>query len=109
MDTLFSGNALKRIRSLGLPCISKQQTTRLGSSNNDIKMKKPVWINPFLVFAVFVLIPASALLAQTNTEAGDIIEPDGNAAEELAKASQNPVANMISLPLQNNTNFDFGP
>lgn len=30
-------------------------------------------------------------------------------AAELAKAAQNPVASMISLPFQNNTNFDFGP
>ena len=29
--------------------------------------------------------------------------------EELAKAAQNPVANMISLPLQNNTNFGIDP
>ena len=28
---------------------------------------------------------------------------------ELAKAAQNPIANMISLPLQNNTNFNYGP
>jgi hypothetical protein len=35
---------------------------------------------------------------------------DGAAAEsagELAKKTQNPVADLISLPLQNNTNFDF--
>ncbi len=30
-------------------------------------------------------------------------------AQELAKATQNPLANLISLPFQNNTNFDFGP
>jgi len=30
-------------------------------------------------------------------------------AEELAKAAQNPIANMISLPFQNNTNFNVGP
>src|SRR5208283_251275 len=29
--------------------------------------------------------------------------------EELAKAAQNPIANMISLPFQNNTNFNVGP
>jgi len=29
--------------------------------------------------------------------------------EELAKAAQNPVANMISLPLQLNTSLDWGP
>lgn len=28
--------------------------------------------------------------------------------EELAKASQNPIANMISFPFQNNTNFGIG-
>ena len=30
-------------------------------------------------------------------------------AAELAKAAQNPIADMISLPFQNNTNFDVGP
>ena len=29
-------------------------------------------------------------------------------AEELAKAAQNPIANMISVPLQNNTNGGIG-
>ncbi len=29
--------------------------------------------------------------------------------EELAKAAQNPIANMISLPFQNNTNLNIGP
>jgi hypothetical protein len=29
--------------------------------------------------------------------------------EELAKAAQNPIANMISVPFQNNTNFNVGP
>jgi hypothetical protein len=30
-------------------------------------------------------------------------------AEELAKLAQNPVANLVSLPFQNNTNFNVGP
>ena len=30
-------------------------------------------------------------------------------AEELAKLAQNPVGNLISLPFQNNTNFNVGP
>jgi hypothetical protein len=30
-------------------------------------------------------------------------------AEELAKLAQNPVGNLISLPFQNNTNFNYGP
>ena len=28
---------------------------------------------------------------------------------DLAKAAQNPIANMISVPFQNNINFDVGP
>lgn len=30
-------------------------------------------------------------------------------AADLAKASQNPLANMVSVPFQNNTNFGIGP
>ena len=30
-------------------------------------------------------------------------------ADALARAAQNPVANMISLPFQNNTNLQYGP
>jgi len=30
-------------------------------------------------------------------------------AEELAKLAQNPIANLISVPFQNNTNFGYGP
>ncbi len=29
--------------------------------------------------------------------------------EDLAKAAQNPIADMASLPLQNNSNFNYGP
>ena len=29
--------------------------------------------------------------------------------EDLAKAAQNPLANVMSFPFQNNTNFDYGP
>ena len=44
-----------------------------------------------------------ALLAST----GEIFAQDDIAA--LAEAAQNPLASMISLPFQNNTNFDYGP
>jgi len=42
-----------------------------------------------------------------------VVSPGARAEEEsdadLAKAAQNPLANMVSLPFQNNTNFDTGP
>jgi hypothetical protein len=37
------------------------------------------------------------------------IEAGEDEAAELARAVQNPIADMISLPFQNNTNFGFGP
>ena len=30
-------------------------------------------------------------------------------AEELAKLAQNPVGNLVSVPFQNNANFNTGP
>jgi hypothetical protein len=30
-------------------------------------------------------------------------------AEELARLAQNPIANLVSVPFQNNTNFNYGP
>ena len=41
-----------------------------------------------------------------------LMQPAAQAAlssEELAKLAQNPVGNLISVPLQNNTNLNFGP
>ena len=48
-----------------------------------------------LFIAIFVAVPA---LHAT--------EPS---ADDLRKAAQNPMANMMSFPFQNNTNFGYGP
>jgi len=46
----------------------------------------------------------------TLADKGDgILEPGESREAELARAAQNPIASLISLPLQNNTSFDFGP
>ena len=44
-----------------------------------------------------------ALLAIGAVARGD------QSSGDLAKAAQNPVASMISVPFQNNTNFNVGP
>jgi hypothetical protein len=55
-------------------------------------------------FLLMVMAP------QAFAEDGDgIIEPGEDATAELAKAAQNPIASMISLPFQNNTDFNYGP
>lgn len=56
------------------------------------------------------------LLASADTKrvpagekpAGEKPASGGASDEELNKQSQNPIANLISLPLQNNTNFNVG-
>ncbi len=55
------------------------------------------------VFAIIVSVLVGILLMSSTPCFGE--EPS---AEELAKAAQNPVANMISFPFQNNTNFGMG-
>ncbi len=60
--------------------------------------------------ALFVMITALAASALAAEYLGDgAIEPGEDEVAELARAVQNPVASMISLPFQNNTDFDFGP
>ena len=45
-----------------------------------------------------------------TAQLGDgIIEPGEDPTAELARAVQNPVADLISVPFQNNTSYDFGP
>ena len=49
-------------------------------------------------------ITIASLLAFLVTAASPVYSQ-----EDLAKASQNPISDLISLPFQNNTNFNFGP
>ena len=64
------------------------------STNGQIS----VW-KCFCMCAVLALV-TGALMAPCSAEDG---------GEDLAKQAQNPIANLISLPLQNNTSFNIGP
>jgi len=57
------------------------------------------------ILIVFVLLFSVNAIAQDD-ETHLIEDFEGEAS--LAQAAQNPIASMISLPLQNNTNFGFG-
>ena len=54
-----------------------------------------------------VLAVVLSLCSSVAAAAEEQDDKDSNAA--LAKASQNPVADIISIPFQNNTNFGYGP
>ena len=45
----------------------------------------------------------------TTAEAGDMGGGGTESHEALAKAAQNPIANMVSVPFQNDFNFGIGP
>ena len=86
---------------------------------------RPVKLLAFTAVAAWLIVISSLATAQSTTQpsesssrgkqaATDQSTPDQSASEEdqakaLAKAVQNPVASLISVPLQNNTNFDIGP
>ena len=53
--------------------------------------------------------PLVALLLISTLAFSATVKASDSETSELAKAAQNPVASMISLPFQNNTDFNFGP
>lgn len=61
------------------------------------------------VSATLALATAGSAAAQSTP--GGEVRPNASreAMAELARATQNPVADLITLPFQNNTNFNFGP
>jgi hypothetical protein len=59
---------------------------------------------------LLTLLASACLSAQQNLSSNpQNSNQSGNATESLQKATQNPVANLISVPLQDNTNFGIGP
>ena len=53
-----------------------------------------------VILLTFVLLRANA--AEPGSD-------EDSKTEDLAKESQNPIANLISVPFQNNFNFGIGP
>ena len=50
-----------------------------------------------------------ALVATLSCSGVALAKDSTSSTEDLAKAAQNPVADMISLPFQINNNFGYGP
>ncbi len=62
-----------------------------------------------LVAVVFALVAAGALSTSLAATGDRVSGSDAAEQAELARAVQNPIASLISLPFQNNTAFEFGP
>jgi hypothetical protein len=58
----------------------------------------------------FAIAPALAQDSSPDThDASAQPKAAAGGAQDLQKATQNPVASLISVPVQNNSNFDIGP
>jgi hypothetical protein len=55
------------------------------------------------ILTIVVAVPSSFAQNQST------VPSDQAQAEALQKAVQNPVASLVSVPLQNNANFAYGP
>jgi len=71
----------------------------------------------FFIFSMTLLLLGGSTFAQekpssAGKEQPKVEEPEANtsrSAEALQKATQNPVASLISVPIQNNSNFGINP
>ena len=68
-----------------------------------MKLQK-IWVSLLMISGVQTLHAANESIAQAEVK-----QSYASDTEALAKAVQNPVASMISLPLQNNINTGIGP
>jgi len=64
---------------------------------------KTIFSAPVILFAGFLFMAPH----DAHGEAGG--QDAGQEATKLAQKVQNPVSDLISIPFQNNTNFNFGP
>jgi hypothetical protein len=55
------------------------------------------------------LVAQDAPVAPEGTQVATNETPAAVNADELRKAAQNPIASLISVPVQNNSNFNIGP
>lgn len=59
--------------------------------------------------AIKLFLTITFLISSLVVSAQDEPAPAGNSAQELADKLANPVASLISVPLQNNLNYGIGP
>jgi hypothetical protein len=63
----------------------------------------------WIVFGFTLLFTIGAVGQDADKKGPPAAPSEKEGTEALQKATQNPVANLISVPLQNNSNFDIGP
>jgi len=69
----------------------------------------PLWLVAMIIFGVVYSVSSAFSQEQTSQPAASQAKPAEDADEALLKASQNPVADLISVSIQNHTNFGIAP
>jgi hypothetical protein len=70
-----------------------------------------IWIRRLIRLAALVAIalPGASAHAEAHSQSQEAAKSkEPMSSEDLAKLTQNPVANLISVPFQNNINFNQG-
>ena len=70
-----------------------------------------VWFSSATAFCLLVLCPANRAQSQTQNQLNGAaaVETSVESDDSLLKSVQNPVADLISVPILNTTNFNIGP
>jgi hypothetical protein len=76
-------------------------------------MKNPVKSTPgkaaWTTSVPHIFVAVLLTFALLSANAAESVSDQDSKTEELAKETQNPIANLISVPFQNNFNFGIGP
>ena len=70
-----------------------------------------VWFSSATAFFLLALCPANRAQSQTQNQlnGASAVETAGESNDSLLKSVQNPVADLISVPILSTTNFTIGP
>ena len=89
---------------------AKKAIVRVRTSDDDLEQSDDIMLRRVMnmqrtlaavIGSALIIAPIGMSRAQTETDSAKAVRHDA-AAAKLAKAAQNPVANMVSLPLQYN-------
>ena len=75
----------------------------------EIRGVRTVLVAALLVFQAGALAAVTPKVNANGTVTEEATEPGGDEAAKLAMQLQNPVASLISVPFQNNFEFNLGP
>ena len=105
MKTKIQITALAALSAcIALPAFAQQYKSQNNHPAQDPGSTPELAFAPFSLDPSFSLAPADASVSGSGEE-----EASHSDEEELAKKTQNPVSDLISVPFQNNFNFDVGP